>query len=335
MPEYRRDCTTAQWVVVAAERASRPGAKRTRDREPTGPSVDPTCPFCPGNEHETPPEILRRPTGPGWMVRVFPNKYPALVPDLSEPTASEDPLFRRTPARGHYEVIVEGAEHRHVLVPDRPEVIAEVLLAAQERYRTFAADPNLGFVTLFKNHGVGSGASLQHPHWQLVAGPIVPDPLFRMVSVASRYVDQHGTSVYDDYLERESATGERIISNQGGFVVLAPYAPQWSGETWIIPREARSSLATVPEKGVVSFAAVLRDTLARLSHAFSDAAVNVLILSAPLRGVDAHDFRWHVRIQPRLTTPGGFELATDTAIVAMAPEQTAELLRSVPSRASG
>jgi len=331
VPEYRRDCTTAQWVVVAAERAKRPGARRTRAGESASPSVDPTCPFCRGNEHETPPELLRRPAGPDWVVRVFPNKYPALVPDLLDPTASNDPLFTRMPARGHYEVIVEGAEHRHALVPDRADVLAEVLIAAQERYRTFAEDPDVGFVTLFKNHGVGSGASLRHPHWQLVAGPIVPDPLRRMIEVASDYLHQHGASVYQHYLERELALGERIVGERDGFVVLAPYAPQWAGETWIIPREAHVSLALLPVERVAPFAAVLRDTLERLSRIFSDLAVNVLIVSAPLRGFDTHGFRWHVRIQPRLTTLGGFELATDTAIVTTAPEQTAEMLRSVVS----
>jgi UDPglucose--hexose-1-phosphate uridylyltransferase len=292
--------------------------------------VDPTCPFCPGNEHQTPPELLRRPAGPDWVVRVFPNKYPALVPDLVQPTASNDPLFTRLPARGHYEVIVEGAEHRRALVPDRADVLAEVVIAAQERYRVFAEDPHLGFVTLFKNHGVGSGASLRHPHWQLVAGPIVPDSLRRMIDVASAYVRQHGVSVYADYLDREQAIGERIVGEQDRFVVLAPYAPQWAGETWIIPCEAHPSFAMLPVDRVARFAGVLRDTLDRLSCAFADPAVNVLIVSAPLRGTDTSDFRWHVRIQPRLTTPGGFELATDTAIVTIGPEQTAELLRSVP-----
>jgi UDPglucose--hexose-1-phosphate uridylyltransferase len=263
-------------------------------------------------------------------VRVVPNKYPALVPELLQPEATTDVLLGRRPARGHYEVIIEGAEHRRDLAPATPDVLVDVLQVAQERYRTFRADPALRFFSLFKNHGVRAGASLIHPHWQLVAGPMVPPLLQRMVDVASDYAEQCGASVYDDYVQRELEVGARIIEEREAFVVLAPYAPQWSGETWIIPRTVGVSVGTLsPPQEVREFAVTLRGTLERLARAFADPDVNVLILSGELSDRVDESFRWHVRIQPRLTTPGGFELATGTAIVTVDPEQTAEMLRAV------
>ena len=114
--------------------------------------------------------------------------------------------------------------------------------------------------------------------------------------------------------------GDRLVEETGRVVAITPYAPQWSGETWIVPREPGESLGEVDDDDLVAFADVLRDTLRRVAHAFDNPSVNVLILSAPLRAESARGFRWHVRIQPRMTTPGGFELASGMSITTLAPE---------------
>jgi len=329
VPEFRQDPTTGDWVIIAAERAKRPGGTQHGGTRQETADIDPTCPFCAGNEGQTPPEVLRRPTSGNWVVRVVPNKYPALVPDLSEPLASGDTLYACAPARGHYEVIVEGPVHRLGLVPDESAVLYESFRAAQERYRGFLEDPDLRFFSLFKNHGSRAGASLEHPHWQLVASPLVPPSLRRKLNVAAAYWKRHGRSVYADVVAREIEVGDRLVEETGRFVAITPYAPQWSGETWIVPREPGESLGEVDDDDLAAFAEVLRDTLRRVAHAFDNPSVNVLILSAPLRAESARGFRWHVRIQPRMTTPGGFELASGMSITTLAPEAVSDALREV------
>lgn len=328
MPEFRRDPTTGDWVIVATERAARPGGSGGAiDRERGG--EDQPCPFCAGNEHETPPEILRRPEEGGWLVRVVPNKYPALVPALPEPTPSDDPLSVCTPARGHYEVIVEGPTHRLTLAPDDPTVLCESLLAAQQRYRHFLEDPALRFFSLFKNHGIEAGASLPHPHWQLVASPLVPMFLDRMLEAAALYQERHGRTVYEDIVAQGIATGTRLVEVSSGFAVLTPFAPRWPGETWIIPRTTSESFGDVAAVEIAEFARVLSDTFGRITRAFEDPSVNVLIISAPLRPGSASGFSWHVRILPRMTVPGGFELASGMTITALEPGSVAGMLREV------
>jgi UDPglucose--hexose-1-phosphate uridylyltransferase len=330
MPEFRRDPTTGNWVILAAERAKRPGSTRSDQVRQKTAEIDPACPFCAGNEDETPPEILRRPTAGPWVVRVVPNKYPALVPDLPEPRPSDDTsLHAHAPARGHYEVIVEGPVHRLESTSDDPVVLRESFRAAQERYRSFLKDPALQFFSLFKNHGVGAGASLVHPHWQLVASPLLPPSLRQALEVAVAYWEHHGRSVYDDVAARELKVGERLVEETSRFVVLTPYAPQWSGETWIVPRVPGGDFGKVDDDSIEAFAEVLRDTLYRVAQAFDDPPINVLIVSAPLRTENAEGFRWHVRIQPRMTTLGGFELVSGMSITTLVPEAVADALRSV------
>jgi len=316
-------------MILAAERAKRPGGGRRSDAQRQPAEVDPDCPFCRGNEDQTPPEILRRPASGDWVVRVVPNKYPALVPGLTEPTTVTEELRRRAPARGHYEVVIEGQRHRADLAAEDDAVLLEVLLAVRERYRAFVRDQDLRLFSLFKNHGKRAGASLPHPHWQLVASPLLSPSLRRLLDVAADYHARHGRSVYDDVIEREIQTGERMVAATDRFVVLTPYAPQWAGETWIVPREPAVSFGESDDDTLAAFAAVLRETFQRVAVAFDDPSVNVLVHSAPLRDLKAPGFRWHVRIQPRLTTPGGFELATGMAITMVAPERAAEGMRAV------
>ncbi len=328
MPEFRRDPTTDEWVIVAAERAHRPETVHASAIAGSEAEHDPACPFCPGNEERTPPEILRRPEGREWRVRVVPNKYPALEPDVPSGGDPGDELHARMPAVGHYEVIVEGPRHRSRLAPESPGLLREALLAARERYDTFRATPALEFFSLFKNHGPRAGASLTHPHWQLAAAPVVPGHLRRMLEVAHAHWKHHGRSVYADVLAAEREAGVRVIAEPKGFLMFAPYAPQWSGETWVVPEAGGASFGAATEGELGAFAAALHDALVRTVAGLGDPDCNVVIHSAPLGMEQLGYFTWHARIQPRLTVPGGFELASGTAITTMAPEQTAVLLRS-------
>ena len=327
MPEFRRDPTTDEWVIVAAERARRPGVS---GRLLTADEVerDPDCPFCPGNEEQTPPEILRRPRGADWQVRVVPNKFPALVPDLPVGRDTGDALHASIPAKGHYEVIVEGPGHRTRLAVERSETLAEVFRAARDRFKEFRSTPELQYFSLFKNHGPRAGASLTHPHWQLAAAPVIPGQLRRMLEVARRHWEARGTSVYADVIAAEREAEVRLIDDVGGVLVFAPYAPQWSGETWVVPDRGGASFGETGDEELADFAGALRDALRRTTAALDDPDCNVVIFSAPLGAEGLEHFTWHARVQPRLTVPGGFELASGTAITTMAPEQTAMLLRS-------
>lgn len=330
MPELRRDPTTGAWTIIAAERAARPGGRRSGAAPPAGPPA-PACPFCLGHEAETPPEILRLPRDSDrWSVRVVPNKYPALTAAAADDAARANDLLAARPAHGHHEVIVEGPVHRLSVVPPGPAVLRDVLLAARERYRAFARDAGLRHAALFKNHGRAGGASLPHPHWQLVALPIVPPAVEREMRLAAEHHATRGESLLDDLVRREREDGARLVELTDDFAVLAAFAPQWEGETWIVPRARANSVAEMDDRLIAACAEVLARALQRVAAVLEEPPLNIVIHSAPLRSRAAESFRWHARIQPRLGTQAGFELGSGVAIVTLAPEALAEALRTQP-----
>lgn len=332
MPEFRRDPTTGAWTILAVERAARPGGRPTRGPAPSQADYIASCPFCLGNERETPPEILRIPAGAArWSVRVVPNKYPALIPDAQGPTAGAGGLLRCRPARGHHEVIIEGPTHGASAAPPEAAVFRDVFVAARERCRAFSRHPGLRHIALFKNHGQGGGASLTHPHWQLVASPVVPPAVARELEVALEYRAAHGRGLLEDLLRQELRSGERVVEATDDFAVLAAYAPQWMGETWIVPRAPGASVGALDDPQLEAFAHLLWRTLRRVAGALEEPPLNVVIHSAPLHQPRAADaLRWHARVQPRLGTPAGFELGSGVAIVTLAPEAAAQALRRQP-----
>jgi UDPglucose--hexose-1-phosphate uridylyltransferase len=258
-----------------------------------------------------------------------PNKYPALVADLPDDAGGTGGPRRQRAARGHHEVIVEGPDHRPRLAPDDAAVVREALMAGRERLRWLASRQGLASGILFKNHGPRAGASLEHPHWQLAAIPVIPATLHRMLDVARAYHSSRGGSVYTDLLADEVAAGTRIVATTEDYVTLTPYAPQWPGETWVLPRRGGGRFESLEDDAVSAFAAALHDALRRVARIFDDPDCNVAVYSAPFASEAGGGFSWHVRIQPRLTVPGGFELATGMAITVLAPEDAAAALRDV------
>ena len=173
-PALRQDITTGEWVIMAPSRAQRP-QQLAAPAAGNLPPYDPGCPFCPGQEAHTPPPVLVVPDGnrpTHWTLRVVPNKFPALVADSATPPSVPDGLFPALDGRGHHEVIIECPEHNGQL-SQLPLVQLIVLVGTWgERLRALQTDPQVQMISLFKNHGARAGASLPHPHTQILALPI-------------------------------------------------------------------------------------------------------------------------------------------------------------------
>ena len=218
MSEIRQDITTNEWVIIATERAKRPH-DFVRPPKPLPPEFDPKCPFCPGNEDKTPPEVLAyrkdgRPNGPGWWIRVMPNKFAALSPVQGEPKREvEGGLFRKIEGSGRHEVLIENPKHNLYYHQYDDKQAEEVLIALRERYLILRKEPNVKVVIIFKNHGDQAGTSLAHPHCQIVATSIVPQSLRRKLAAATRYYDDNGGCVYCDIMDGERKAGVRMIED--------------------------------------------------------------------------------------------------------------------------
>ncbi len=313
-------------VIICRDRAFRPD-------EFSEPNKNHVCPFCPGNEKLTPlPELIRIPNGNGnWEVRGVPNKFPAAkIEGISEFVVSDSVAGAIHNAHGAHEVIIMTPSHAEDL-SDFPFWRWQFIFqAATARIDSLYGDKQIRFVQFFINHGYLAGASLNHPHAQLICLPIIPEKIKRRLARTERYLSDHGHSVFDTLLER-SKQEQRIICQEYGFICLAPYESKFPYEMWILPMVRKSRL-TDSVADFEGLGRILNDVLRRLKSANDGKtpSLNITIDEAPPNFYNQPDafYCWRLRILPRLTRPAGFELATGLYINPLSPEQAAEKLRN-------
>jgi UDPglucose--hexose-1-phosphate uridylyltransferase len=327
MSVLRQDPTTRQWVIMAPRRAVRPQDTQEPART-VPPARDERCPFCPGNEDQTPPELLRDPPGPEWRVRVVTNLYPVLGGD-GRPARTGPPLFREMPGVGSHEVVIETARHDARMDEMTADQVCDVVQAWRSRYRSLLERPELRAAVVFKNFGRSAGASLTHPHSQIVGTPVFLPRLLRRLDAATRYYDENGSCVYDDVVAAEREAGHRMVDERGRFAAFTPFAGQSPFETWIVPIDHGSSLGNLTDDDIPSLAEILIRVLGAIRRACGDPDYNFVVYSTESEGRPSAVFCWHIKIVPKLSTPAGFELSSAMSINTVAPEDAARELRDV------
>jgi len=258
MPELRQNFFTKEWVIIATERARRPEELATHRPAQTVPSFVESCPFCPGNENKTPPEVMRFPANAGqpWAVRVIPNKFAALSKD-TQPTRSLQDVWRRIEGFGFHEVIIDSPNHSccMALLPD--EQVANILRVYKERYTLLSMDRRVNHVTIFKNHGVDAGASLQHPHSQLIATPVIPSQVRHRLHEALRHYDDDGKCMFCHMVEREVEEQTRVVQKSEHFVAMEVFASATPFATHIFPLRHMATFGDISATEIADLALYL------------------------------------------------------------------------------
>lgn len=326
MSHLRYDVTTHDWVLFAPERARRPHDIQISPECGIEASA---CPFCPDNEGDTHSELLRidDPDLPGaWSVRVVANKFPALTLEAGRGFIERGRHFQEFDGYGAHEVIIESPDHLRPMALQSPAQIERVLAALQTRYRVLMLDPRIRSIILFKNHGAPAGTSLRHPHWQIIATPLVPHLLRQKHAIATDYLDREFKCLHIVLLNEELSAGSRVLAQNDAFVALLPYASHLPYQVRILPRvfQASFSLATADELALL--AALLKEVLGRLHIVLGDPAFNLTLVSPPIGDKDY--FLWHIDILPRLFIPAGFEMGSGMSINTVVPEDAAGELRA-------
>ena len=331
MSEIRQDATTKEWVIIATERRRRPSDFARQATKTEKPVLVSSCPFCPGNESQTPPATLTRagPTNSAWQIRVFANRFPAVTPDGAGTRHVDLGCFLSMDGVGFHEVIVETPAHNRPLALMSNAEVTGVLRVYQERYDAMAHTGYVKSVIIFKNHGAAAGTSLEHPHSQLVATAVVPRHMRMQYEVAISYYDDNGRSLYSDLAARELEAGTRVVMETDRFVVFHPFASHRPFETWLMPKKNQASFSQVSENDVQHLAEVLRKTLLKLHIGLDNPDFNLVIDSAPIGEERADFYQWHMRIIPRITEVAGFEIGSGIYINNALPEETAQFIRDV------
>jgi UDPglucose--hexose-1-phosphate uridylyltransferase len=264
-----------------------------------------------------------------------PNKFPALHLD-GEAQAAGEGIYDRIDGIGAHEVVIETPDHFAGLGTLPVAHVGEVLVAYRERLLALRKDPRLEYVLIFKNHGVAAGASLEHPHSQLIATPILPELVAEELEGAVRYFRMKERCVWCDIVRQERRDGARLVLEEEGFVAVAPYASRFPYELCILPTVHRASFESLHADEVDALARLLREVIGRLARLFGDPPYNFALHTAPLRETDPEHFHWHLELMPKLTRLAGFELGTGFFINPTPPEDAARFLRQAersPERA--
>lgn len=332
MPELRKDYVTDTWVVFSRIRSQRPGVPQAENGH-----TDPAkCPFCPGKEHLTPPEILAYrkdgvPNGPGWWVRCVPNAFPALAIE-GELQREIHQVFQRVSGVGAHEVIIETPKHDGQIPQMSEFQLEEMIEAYKQRYLDLSQDKRFRYILIFKNRGSGAGATISHPHSQLIALPIVPRRIMEEVNAVNRFYHASGGScLYCEVLETERKEATRIISQNDSFVVLSPYAARYPFEMWILPKRHEMAFEDITDHERKPLARALKDALSRLFQVLDDPPYNYYIHTAPCDRQETR-YHWHLEITPVLVETAGFERGTDFYINPVMPEDAASILRGTTER---
>lgn len=330
MPELRKDPIVGRWVIIATERGVRP-KDYTITRNPLSSSF---CPFCPGNEQATPPEVLAFRNSPGpsnsadWTLRVVPNKFPALKIE-GELDKRGVGLYDMMNGVGAHEVIIETPEHDLSLADLSERAVEDVLWAYHSRMTDLRNDQRFQYALVFKNHGAKAGATLHHSHSQIIALPIVPTTVQDELDGGRRYFQFRDRCAWCDIIAEELASGQRVVHETEHVVALAPFASRSPFEIHIMPRRHASSFLDSPQELMRDTARTLRLVLRKLKAALDDPPYNFVLHQAPFGDPQLNHYHWHIEIIPILTKVAGFEWGSGFTINPTPPERAAEFLRDV------
>lgn len=330
MSQLRKDPINGRWVIIAPDRAKRPEDFSQEFRR-VSVGFDP---FGEGNEDATPPEILAyrnpgsRPNGPGWRVRVVPNKFPALQVE-GDLRKRGDGIYDLMNGIGAHEVIIECPQRETNMARLSVENIREVLWVYRDRLVDLKKDQRLVHGLIFKNKGAPAGASLEHSHSQLIVTPVVPISVQEELDGALEFHNYRGRCIYDDMIQQELATGDRMVLDTPHFVVFCPFASRFPFETWILPKHHSSHYENIQRQGIEELGLVLKTLLMKLEVALDDPPYNYVIHTGPFNVTELPHYHWHIELFPRLTRVAGFEWGSGFYINPVPPEEAAAFLREV------
>jgi UDPglucose--hexose-1-phosphate uridylyltransferase len=330
LPELRKDPVTGRWVIISTDRQKRPNDFVFERAAAIGKDA---CPFCPGHESLTPPEVMAYRNGspantPGWDLRVVPNKFPALQVEGQFDRSGEG-MFDRMNGIGAHEVIIETPHHGRSFAQMSEPEIERVLWAYRERMLDLKKDFRLRYILVFKNQGAAAGATLEHTHSQLIALPIVPDFVRDEIDGARRHFQDKERCVFCDIVQQELGAGVRVVSETPDVVALAPYAPRFAFETWLLPTRHGARFEEAPRHEYESLARTLKSVLQRMDKALETPPYNLVLHTSPFSEDTTDVYHWHLEVMPKLTRVAGFEHGTGFFINPTSPEEAARVLRGV------
>lgn len=333
MPEYRQDPLSAHWVIIAKDRARRPNEFES---EPRRRQVE-RCPFCAGNEDETPESLAVYGTPAaahpvrGWQVRVIPNKYPAVIDAALVPPPCL-PFHPAEAGRGAHELVIESPHHTSSFTELTAEQARLSWVAYRDRLAYLANQQRYRYGLVFKNCGPDAGATLDHTHSQIIAVNRIPMTVAQELRAAGDYHARHLECIFCAMARQELDESRRIVATTSRFIAWCPYASRFAYETWIVPRMHAERFELAKMEDLEELSRLFQSVLRGLEQIVPQVPYNYWIHTAPF-DIPCHDhYHWHIELVPRLNRIAGFELGSGCYVNPVDPEDAASALRAAIAR---
>jgi UDPglucose--hexose-1-phosphate uridylyltransferase len=339
LSHYRYSQLKDNWVIISPKRVRRPSDFELSSSE----AYDVDSPFIYGNEHKTPSEIYAireygsKKDSPGWKVRVVPNKYNALEIEKT-PISDFNGIFEKMDGFGAHEIIIDTPKFPSKFQELSAEDISLVLKAAKDRIADLQKDTRIKYISVFKNQGALAGASISHPHTQIMGMPFIPKNILMEIEQSRKHFETTSRCLFSDIIKSELRAQERVIEESDHFVSYCPYASFWPFETIVAAKTNGKEFVTLGDDGLLELSKILLSAVKRISMALKDVSYNIFLKTVPPKREDVNPnfyykldefYRWYIEIVPRIPVIGGFELASGIFINTVAPEESAKFLRSL------
>jgi UDPglucose--hexose-1-phosphate uridylyltransferase len=328
--ELRCDVASGDWVVIASGRAKRPEMFKKEERSKEESSKK-DCPFCDFEniknavvsfEEGRKVEKLTE----NWSAVSIPNKFPAFVPADDLDKRQENGLYQTMNAVGYHEVVITK-DHNLSLGELPVDKVREVLALYKDRYLDLKEKKHVNYISIFHNHGREAGASVAHPHSQILTTPLIDVDLNKALEKGRAYSENKKNCIYCQMNEWEMERKERIVYENDLFLIVCPFASKAAFQMIISPKKHLAYFEEITEEELDMLADVFRVALAKLHNRLNDPAYNFYLHCAPSDGMDHGYYHWHWTILPKTSVWGGFELGARMEISTIKPEDAAKYLR--------
>jgi len=333
--ELRYDVVSRDWVVIATGRAKRPHMFK-REKKKRVKDSKKECPFCNIDTQKSPTLIfvkgkqvdLRNGIPSNWTTIIIPNKYPAFLPLDDFQITEEGPFYHKLPAVGYHEVVITR-DHEKQIAQFSQKEIEELIEVYRTRYLQLKNKKFVNYIFIFHNHGPEAGASISHPHSQIITTPLVDKDLIKALSNARRFYRKHKKCIYCEMNKWEEKSKKRIVFENKRFIAVCPYASKSAFQVIISPKKHNPYFEKISKEDVKDLAEIVKAVFRKLYKGLNDPSYNFYFHTSPCDGKSYPYYHWHWTIIPKLSIPAGFEMSAGMEISTIEPEKAAEYLRKI------
>ncbi len=325
MSELRQDLTSGDWVLIAPGRAARPKflEKKKALRKPSPKS---TCPFEDLKKTGNWPPKFIYPSEKKWEIVVVLNKYPAIERGQVCSVPFRHGIYHVRTAVGTHNLLITRDHHKHFADLSKTEAV-KVFEVFRAFHDIAAKDKCAAYISTFYNYGPDAGASIWHPHYQMLTLPIIPPHNVRSLRGANDYYKKFGRCVRCDIIKVERKKNTRVIVENEHAIAIAPYASERPFEVSVIPKKHWPSFRETSPAAVRDVALALQSVLQKMRKQLNDPDLNFFIHDTPLDHKDYRYHHWHIEVIPKTALEAGFEFSTRIEINVVDPDNAAAILR--------